>query len=76
MTGTQHIPILKVCDLEESESRDILVDENLSQVCSTDKGESESVIFDESYTEESESESVHKSVNKNEEKYAIDEIED
>ena len=41
-----------------------------------DKGESESVIVDESYMEESESESVHKIINTNKEKYAIDEIED
>ena len=49
------------------------MDENLSQVYSTDEGESESVIFNESSTEKSESESVQKI--KNEEKYAIDEIE-
>ena len=34
------------------------------QVCSTDEGELESVIFDESSTEESKSEWVQKSINK------------
>ena len=43
------------------------------QVCSTDEGEPERVIFDESSTEENEPESAHKSINKNKEKYAIDE---
>ena len=49
------------------------MDENLLQACSTDKGESEGIIIDVSSTEESESESVHKSINK--EKYEIDEKE-
>ena len=47
------------------------MDENLLQACSTDKGESEGIIIDVSSTEESESESVHKIINK--EKYAIGE---
>ena len=38
-------------------------------------GKSKSVIVDERSTEESESESVHKSINTNKEKYAIDETE-
>ena len=41
------------------------------QVCSANKGKPERVIADESSTEESKSESVHKSIY--EEKYAIDE---
>ena len=47
----------------------------LSQVYSKDESEPESIIVDESSTEDSESESVHKSINKNKEKYAIDETE-
>ena len=64
MTGTQNIPILRVCDLDEIISKDIIADENLSQICSMDESESESVISDESYMEEIKSESVHKIINK------------
>ena len=67
MTGTQQIPILHVCDLDESESIESITDEKLSQFCSTDKSESGSVIADESSTEESEPESVHKRINRNKE---------
>ena len=72
MTGTQHIPILYVYSLDESESKGFIADENLSQVCSTYESESESVIVDEISTEESESVSVQKSINTNNEEYAID----
>ena len=51
----QQIPILHLCDLDESESKELPAEENLSQVYSTDEGESESVITDESSTEESKS---------------------
>ena len=71
MTGTQQVPISHVCDLDENKSEDIPAEKNLLQVCSTDVGKSESVIVDESSTEESETESVHKSTNTNEEKYEI-----
>ena len=47
----------------------------LLKVCSTDKSKSQTVIGDESSTEDRKSESVHKSINTNEEKYAIDETE-
>ena len=50
ITGTQQIPISHVCDLGESESNEILADENFPQVCSTDKSEPESVIVNERYT--------------------------
>ena len=73
MTVTQQILITQICDLYESESKGILVEENLLQVCSMDESESERVIVDESSTEESEPESLHKSINTNKEKYAIDE---
>ena len=43
-------------------------------VCSTGERESESIVVDESFTEEIESESVHKSINTNKEKDASDEI--
>ena len=71
MTGTKQIPISHFCYTDEIKSKEFLADEKLLQVCSTDEVKSESVIVDESSTEESESESVHKSINK--EKYAIDE---
>ena len=64
MTGTKHIPVLHVCSMDESESEEFLVAENLSQVCSTDKEKSKSIIVDEISTEESESECVHKDINK------------
>ena len=75
ITGMQQILILRVCDSNESESKEILLVEILSQVYSTDYIESESVIFNEISTEENESESVHKSINRNKEKYSIDETE-
>ena len=54
MTVMQQIPISHVCGLDESKSKGIIADKNLSQVCSTEKSESDSVIFDESSTEERE----------------------
>ena len=65
MTGTQHIPILQVLSLDRRVSTWIIADKNLSKVYSTGKRKSESVIVDKRSTEESESESVHKSVNTN-----------
>ena len=73
MNGGKHIPIEYVCSTDNSESKEFLVDEKLLQVCSTDKGKSKRVIIDESYMEDSESECVHKSANK--EKYAKNEAE-
>ena len=61
----QHIPISHICDSDESESKGIITEKNLSQVCSTEKRESESVIINEISTEKSESESVQKIINKN-----------
>ena len=69
MTGTQQIPILQVCDSDESKSKGIITDKNLSQVCSTDKSESEIVIINESSTDDSESEIVQKSINTTDETY-------
>ena len=63
MTCTQHIPISYVCDSDERKSKGILVDEKLSKFYYTDESESESVIVNENSTEESESESGHKSIN-------------
>ena len=60
MTGTQHITIFHICSSNESESKGIIADKNLLQVCSTD---------------EIESKSVHKIINTNKVKYAIDETE-
>ena len=76
MIVTQHIPILKVCYLDNNESKGIIADKNLSQVCSTDKSKSESAIVNEISTEEGESESVRKSINTNNEKDAIDKTKD
>ena len=76
VTGTQHIPTLYVYDQDEKKSKGIITDKNLSQVCSTDKSESEIGIVDEISTEESKSKRVHKSINKNKEKYVIDEKKD
>ena len=75
MTSMQHILISHVYDSDQSKSKEIPADKTLSPYCSTDKSESEIIIVDESYTEESESESAHKRINTNEEKYAMDEIE-
>ena len=75
MTDTQQIPISHVCNLDQSKSKQIPAVKNLSQVCSTEKDEPESIIVDESFTEEREPENAHKSINRNEEKYAIDETE-
>ena len=60
MTSTKQIPVLHIFLMDKSESEEFLVDGNLSRVCSTDEEDSKSIIFDESYTEESESECVHK----------------
>ena len=73
MTDTQQIPISHVCDLHKSKSKDIIADENLSQVCYTERNKSEIIIVNESSTDESESEIIHKSTNTNKEKNEIDE---
>ena len=75
MTGTKQIMISYVCDSDKRKSKEIIADENLLQVCSKDERESEGFIADESSTEESESERIHKSINRNKEKYAINETE-
>ena len=49
---------------DESGLEEFLVDDTLSQVCSTDEKESKGIIVDESSTEESESECIHKNINK------------
>ena len=52
MTSMQQIPIPQVFSTDESESKGIIADKNLSQVCSTDESEPERVIINESSTEE------------------------
>ena len=37
MTATKHIPTSRICSADESELKEFLVDENLSQICSTDE---------------------------------------
>ena len=54
MTGVKHIPILHVCYMDSSESKEFLVDKTLSQVCSRDE-DKKNIVVDESSTEESES---------------------
>ena len=46
MTGTQQIMISHIFDLEKSESKEILADENLLQVFSMDEVNPESIIAD------------------------------
>ena len=74
--GMQEILISHVFDMDEIKSKGIIADKHLSQVCSTYKSISESVIINESSTKGIESERVHKSININKEKGAIDETED
>ena len=76
MTDTQQIFISHVFDSDKSKSKGIIADKNSSQVCYTDGSKSEIIIVDESYTEESESEIVHKSISINKEKDVIDKTED
>ena len=54
MTGAKHIPILHVCYMDISKSKEFLVEKYLLQVCSTDLDE-KNIAVDESSTEESES---------------------
>ena len=39
ITGAKHIPILHVCYMDSSESKELLVEKTLSQVCPTDEDE-------------------------------------
>ena len=64
MTATRQIPTSHIFSTYESELKEFLSEETLSQICSTDKDESKGVIVDESSTEEDESECVHKNINK------------
>ena len=75
ITGTQHIQISHVFDLEKIKSKGIITDKHLLQAFSKDESKPESVIVDESSTEESKLGSVHKSINTCKEKDAIDETE-
>ena len=60
MTGTKQIPRSHIVSTDQRKSEEFLVDKVLSQVYSTGEEESKSIIADESYTEERESECVHK----------------
>ena len=64
MTRTKQILITHHCSTDESKPEEFLVDKTLLQVCSTDKDKSKFIIVDESSTGESESECVHKNINK------------
>ena len=76
INGTQQILISHICDSDESESKTIIIDKNLSEVYSTDEIKLESVIVYECSTQESESEIIHKIINREKEKDAIDVTED
>ena len=54
-TATKQIPTLHICSKEESELKQFLVDETLSQICSTDEDESKGIIVNKCFTEEDES---------------------
>ena len=54
MTGKKQIPTLHVCSTKESELKEFLVNEILSQICYTNKDKSKGIIVDELYTEEDE----------------------
>ena len=73
MTCTQQILILGVCYLGERKSKVVIAGKKILQVRSMEERKSESVIANENSMEESKSEIVHKSINTNKEKYAIDE---
>ena len=64
MTYTQQITIFRIFSLDKSELKGIIMDKNLLKVWFTDKSESERVIVDDFSTEESKSEWVQKSINK------------
>ena len=46
MTAMKQILMLHVCSTDESELKDFLVENNLSQICFTDKDESKGIIID------------------------------
>ena len=64
MKGIKQIPILHIFSTNESESEEFPLEKRLSQVYSTYKDKSKSIIVDESSRKESESECVHKNINK------------
>ena len=64
ITGTKQIPTSHVSYTNESELKEFLVDETLSQIYSTGEDESKSIIVDKWYTEEDESECIHNDINK------------
>ena len=64
MTAKQQIPTSHVYSMDDSEFKKFLVDKTLSQICSTEKDEPKIIIVDECFTEEDESQCVHKNINK------------
>ena len=63
MNAMKQIPTSRVCSVDQSELKEFLVDENLSQICYTDEDESKGIIVKNFSTEEYESECVHKNIN-------------
>ena len=64
MTITKHIPTSHAFSTGDSELKEFLVNENLSQICYTDEEELRGIIAEKFSTEEDESEWVHKNTNK------------
>ena len=64
MASTQKIPNSQVCSMEERKPKGIKADKRLSHVCSTDKREPKRFIVNACSSDESESKSVHISINK------------
>ena len=55
MTGTKHIPTSHNCSTDESELKEFLVEEILSQICSTEEDESKTITAEKCSTKEDES---------------------
>ena len=64
ITVAQQILISHIFSADNRESEEFIGYKTLLQVYSTDEEESENIIVDESSTEKSDSECVHKNVNK------------
>ena len=64
MTGTKQITISHVCSTDKRKSEELLVDKMFLQLCYTNEEKSKTIIVDGSSTKESESECVHKKINK------------
>ena len=64
MNGTKQIPSSHGCSIDESELKELLVNEYLLQTYYTHEDESKGIIVDKCSTEEDESECICKNINK------------